>query len=77
MYYTVGRDILFSTLFQKYLYKIKRLALVSLQHPDRVKQTIAEHKNILAAMKTGDVEQIHAITMCHMEAPQDINLQNL
>lgn len=67
----------FSHLFNTYLFQIRRLAILSLQHEGRMEDTIKEHREILNAMKTGNVTDIYQITMNHMEIPKGINLSDV
>ena len=67
----------FSSVFASFLYRMKRLAKLSLQHDGRMAQTVEEHQAILDAMKNGDTEHIYEITMVHMDRPRGINLEDL
>lgn len=67
----------FNELFGSYIYQIKRLAILSLNHEGRMEDTFQEHTDILNAMKQGDVQNIYAITMQHMDKPKGINLEDL
>lgn len=67
----------FSSVFASFLYRMKRLAKLSLQHEGRMAQTVEEHQAILDAMKNGDTEHIYEITMVHMDRPRGINLEDL
>ena len=67
----------FSSVFASFLYRMKRLAKLSLQHEGRMAQTVEEHQAILDAMKNGDAEHIYEITMVHMDRPRGINLEDL
>ena len=67
----------FSSVFASFLYRMKRLAKLSLQHDGRMVQTVEEHQAILDAMKNGDTEHIYEITMVHMDRPRGINLEDL
>ena len=67
----------FSSIFASFLYRMKRLAKLSLQHEGRMAQTVEEHQAILDAMKNGDTEHIYEITMVHMDRPRGINLEDL
>lgn len=66
----------FNELFGSYIFQIKRLALLSLCHPDRMAETLEEHSAILNAMKSGDTENIYRLTMKHMDTPKGINLSD-
>ena len=67
----------FSSVFASFLYRMKRLAKLSLQHEGRMAQTVEEHQAILDAMKNGDTEHIYEITLVHMDRPRGINLEDL
>ena len=67
----------FSAVFASFLYRMKRLAKLSLQHEGRMEQTVEEHQAILDTMKNGDTEHIYEITMVHMDRPRGINLEDL
>ena len=67
----------FSAVFASFLYRMKRLAKLSLQHEGRMAQTVEEHQAILDSMKNGDTENIYEITMVHMDRPRGINLEDL
>lgn len=67
----------FSSVFASFLYRMKRLAKLSLQHEGRMGQTVEEHQAILDAMKSGDTEHIYEVTMVHMDRPRGINLEDL
>lgn len=67
----------FSSIFSAFMYRMKRLAELSLQHEGRMKQTMEEHQAILDGMKAGDIDHIYEITMVHMERPRGINLEDL
>ena len=67
----------FSAVFASFLYRMKRLAKLSLQHEGRMAQTVEEHQAILDSMKNGDTEHIYEITMVHMDRPRGINLEDL
>ena len=67
----------FSAVFASFLYRMKRLAKLSLHHEGRMAQTVEEHQAILDAMKNGDTEHICEITMVHMDRPRGINLEDL
>ena len=66
----------FNELFGSYLFQIKRLAILSLEHPGRMEETVAEHTMILQAMKSGSLTEIYQLTMKHMETPKGINLSD-
>ena len=60
-----------------FMYRMKRLAELSLAHKGRMEQTYKEHMAILNCMKNGDTSRIYEITLKHMETPRDINLEDL
>lgn len=66
----------FNKLFNHYMYRIKKLAIHSLKHPGRIQSTIQEHINIFHAISTGNVSEVFAITLIHMETPKYINLED-
>ncbi len=65
----------FTQLFSSYLYRIRRLAVSTLAHPGRMESTLREHRDILAAMREGDLHEVHEATLIHMEAPKIISLR--
>ena len=67
----------FSAMFSTLMYRMKRLASLSLSHEGRMEETYQEHQAILDAMKKGDVEHIYEITTIHMDRPRGINLEDL
>ena len=67
----------FSSIFATFIYRMKRLAKLSLSHEGRMENTYKEHMDILNAMQSGDVEHIYDITIQHMERPKGINLEDL
>lgn len=67
----------FSSIFAAFMYRMKRLAKLSLSHEGRMENTYKEHMDILNAMQSGDVEHIYDITIQHMERPKGINLEDL
>ena len=70
-------DEQFSNVFAMFMYRMKRLAELSLAHKGRMEQTYEEHMAILDCMKNGDTSHIYEITLKHMETPRDINLEDL
>ena len=70
-------NIQFSNVFAMFMYRMKRLAELSLAHKGRMEQTYEEHMAILDCMKNGDTSRIYEITLKHMETPRDINLEDL
>ena len=71
------RNETFNSLFGSYLFQIKRLAMLSLEHAGRMEETLREHEDILNTMKSGDISDIYFVTMKHMETPKGINLSDL
>ena len=67
----------FSAIFDTFMYRMQRLAQMSLSHPGRMKDTYDEHLAILNAMETGDMTHIYDITLRHMNVPKGINLEDL
>jgi len=67
----------FSSIFNTFLYRMQLLAALSLSHKNRMQNTYDEHLAILEAMKTGDVDNIFAITLKHMDTPKSMNLEDL
>ena len=70
-------NALFTDNFQVFLYRMKRLAMSSLAHENRMEETYTEHLAILESMKTGNVKDVYEVTMIHMERPKGINLEDL
>lgn len=67
----------FSSIFEAYMYRMQRLAAISLTHKDRMEDTCMEHKAIVNTIKTGNVEQVYEATLQHMNTPKGINLEDL
>lgn len=67
----------FSAIFASFMYRMRKLAELSLAHEGRMADTYKEHVAILEAMKRGDTENIYEITLKHMDTPRDINLEDL
>lgn len=67
----------FSTIFASFMYRMTRLAEMSLAHRGRMQETYDEHMAILDTMKAGDTAHINEVTMRHMERPLGINLEEL
>jgi len=67
----------FSTIFATFMYRMQRLAALSLAHEGRMSNTYHEHLAILDAMKAGDTAHIYEVTLRHMETPREINLEDL
>lgn len=66
-----------SSIFQNFMYRMRRLAELSLTHDGRMEATYHEHLAIYDAMKAGDTDNIYRITMAHLETPMEINLSDL
>lgn len=67
----------FTALFSASMYRMRKLAELSLQHEGRMKNTCEEHQAILKAMRSGDLAHIYEITIFHMEQPKKISLEDL
>ena len=67
----------FTSLFAALMYRMRKLAELSLRHEDRMTDTCAEHRAILNAMQSGDTAHIYEITIFHMEQPKTISLEDL
>lgn len=67
----------FSSIFASYMYRMQRLAALSLAHKNRMENTCREHTAILNAMSAGNVEQVYDATLQHMNTPKGINLEDL
>lgn len=67
----------FSAIFDTFMYRMQRLAALSLSHEGRMKDTYEEHLAILESMKAGDLKNIYEITLKHMDTPKGINLEDL
>lgn len=67
----------FISVFATFLYRMRKLASLSLAHEGRMQDTYDEHLAILEAMKQGDVDHIYEITLKHMDTPREINLEDL
>ena len=67
----------FSSVFATFMYRMRKLAELSLAHKGRMQDTYDEHMAILTAMKEGDTAHIYEITLKHMDTPRDINLEDL
>lgn len=65
------------SIYNTFFYRMKKLAMLSLSHEGRMEQTYQEHRNILSAMKEGDLTHIYEITLDHMNTPRRINLDDL
>lgn len=62
----------FNLLFHQYMYRIRTIAIQSLEEAGRPQSAIQEHKSILTAMENGDTEHIYDITIHHLEKPKEI-----
>ncbi len=67
----------FSSIFASYMYRMQRLAALSLAHKNRMENTCGEHRAIYQAMATGDAGHVYEITLRHMSTPRGINLEDL
>lgn len=67
----------FSSIFDTFKYRMRRLAELSLAHEGRMLDTYNEHLAIVEAMEAGDVEHIYEITLNHMDTARGINLDDL
>lgn len=67
----------FSSIFAMFLYRMRRLAALSLAHEGRMQDTYDEHLAILDAMKAKDTTHIYEITLKHMDIPRGLNLEDL
>ena len=67
----------FVSIFATFMYRMNKLAVLSLSHEGRMQNTYDEHLAILNAMKRGDTEHIYEITLNHMDTPRDLNLEDL
>ena len=67
----------FSSVFSTFIYRMRRLAKLSLAHKERMEDTYKEHMDILTCMENGDIEHIYETTILHMERPKGINLEDL
>ncbi len=67
----------FSSIFASFMYRMRKLAELSLAHKGRMQDTYNEHMAILKAMKEGDAAHIYEITLKHMDTPRGINLEDL
>ena len=67
----------FSNVFAMFMYRMRRLAELSLSHRGRMEQTYQEHMDILDCMKAGETKKIYETTLRHMETPRFINLEDL
>ncbi|MBC5743266.1 GntR family transcriptional regulator [Lachnospiraceae bacterium MD308] len=67
----------FTSVFSAFMYRMRKLAELSLAHKGRMQDTYDEHMAILTAMKDGDTVHIYEITLKHMDTPRGINLEDL
>lgn len=67
----------FSSIFESYMYRMQKLAALSLAHKGRMENTCREHTAILNAMSSGNIEQVYEDTLQHMNTPRGINLEDL
>ena len=67
----------FQDFFGQYMYKLQRLAALSLQKPHRMEETLAEHRRIFLAIRGGDPQEAYAAALDHIQAPLHINLENV
>ncbi|MEO2263553.1 GntR family transcriptional regulator [Dorea sp. YH-dor228] len=67
----------FSSIFDTFMYRMQKLAALSLAHKGRMKTTYDEHLAILHTMEDGDEKHIYEVTLQHMETPREINLEDL
>lgn len=67
----------FTSVFSAFMYRMRKLAELSLAHKGRMQDTYDEHMAILTAMKDGDTMHIYEITLKHMDTPRGINLEDL
>lgn len=67
----------FSSIFDTFMYRMQKLAALSLAHEGRMKDTYEEHLAILKMMKSGDADKIYETTLRHMDTPKGINLEDL
>ena len=67
----------FCSIFDTFMYRMKKLASLSLAHKGRMEQTYEEHMGILTVMKSGDISKIYDTTLRHMDTPKGMNLKDL
>lgn len=67
----------FSSIFGTYMYRMQRLAALSLAHDGRMEETCLQHQAILDCMKNGDSEKMYEITLRHMNTAKMMNLKDL
>ena len=74
--YYVGNDT-FAEIFGVYKYRSMELARDSLMHKGRMEGVLREHRDILNAVRSGDLVSTYHMVMTHMTVPVDINLLRL
>lgn len=67
----------FSSVFATFMYRMRKLAAMSLSKKGRMLDTLNEHRTILDTMKNGNTTAIYEVTLKHMDTPRDINLEDL
>ena len=67
----------FSSLFDTFKYRMRKLAELSLAHKGRMLATYREHLAIVQAMEQGNAAQIYEITSRHMDRARLINMEDL
>jgi len=67
----------FNSLFNRYIFTIRTLALSSLKHKGRMEEALEEHTNMFKAMKDGDRFNVYPVTLKHMDNPKNINLEDI
>ena len=72
----VGNDT-FAELFSVYRYRSMELARDSLKEKGRMEGALKEHRDILEAIRSGDLVSTYQMVMTHMTVPADINLLRL
>lgn len=66
----------FNNMFNSLMYRIKSLAIDSLSYPGRMDDTLKEHYDILNCISSGNIDDIYKVTLTHIDAPKDINLND-
>ncbi len=64
----------FNHMFNNYVYRINKLAIDSLSYPNRMKDALKEHYDIINCIKCNNLDEIYFLTITHLNAPKDINL---
>lgn len=67
----------FTSLFETYLYRMRKFAEQSLSLEGRMEDTYIEHLSILNNMKEGNIANIFQVTLAHIEITREINLEFL